>query len=425
MLYCILDNRFGGPHRRTLASARRLRELGVETLFLFGRKSREIWRPEGFESFWCRNIQCFARRYPVLNFLRFCCFLPYHVVRIRRLLRSRSIEIVHVDGVTNFVPALAARWAGVPIVWHYNDHLPGPLKRLLLPLVTNLASRVIVQGEQLKESRTAGNPKLRGKTAVLYSAVDVDQLVPEAHDATERACIRAELGVPSDCVLIGAVGNLNRFKGYPYFLQAAAKIKEQMAANPVSRASCPRFEGETPSTHVRGVRFLVVGRKLDTDLACWEQLQQLTAQLDLEQSVIFAGFRDDIPKVLAALDVFVLPSILESCPLALLEAMAMKVPVVATDVGAVREMVDHGRTGFVVPPCDAGAIAEAVLAVLAMPRDQVRSMAGEARKTVERKFSVGTIARQQKEIYGCLGGRTGLSDTGGESRRPLGKPDTG
>ena len=99
------------------------------------------------------------------------------------------------------------------------------------------------------------------------------------------------------------------------------------------------------------------------------------------------------------MDVFVLPSILESCPMALLEAMAMQVPVVTTDVGAVREIVDHGRTGFVVPPRDPEAIAEAVLAILAESPEQVREMVGQARKTVEERFAVDTIAEQQLQVY--------------------------
>lgn len=380
VLYCILENRFGGPHRLARTVAEHLRRHGVETLFLFGQKTGDVWQPEGFEAFWFRHIQCFTRRHPLVNLVRFGCMLPANLIRIRRLLRRRGITIVHVDGATNFVPALAARWAGVPIVWHYNDHLPGPLKRLLLPLVTRLSSRVIVQGEGLRQSRTAGNPRLRDKTCVLYSAVDTGRLVPGACDAAERDRVRAELGVPRDGILIGAVGNLNRFKGYTYFLQAAAKIRERR----------------------RDARFLVVGRKLDTDAAYGDRLEQLTARLGLKESVFFAGFRDDIPRVLSILDVFVLSSVLESCPVALLEAMAMKVPVVATDVGAVGELLDHGRTGFVVPPRDPDALAEAVLALLARPREQIRDIVEQARKTVEDRFSVDTIARQQLQVYESL-----------------------
>ncbi len=377
VLYCILDNRFGGPHRLAVTVAEYLTGRGVQTLFLFGQKTRDLWRPEGFESFAFKHIQCFTRRHPLLNFIRFCCLLPYNLAGIRRLLRSRGITIVHVDGVTNFVPALAARREGIPVVWHYNDHLSGPLKRILLPLVTRLASRVIVQGEGLRQSRTAGNRRLRDKTCVLYSAVDTRRLVPETQDAAGRARVRAEVGIPADCVLVGMVGNLNRFKGHAYFLEAAARVRQR-----TDRA-----------------RFLVVGRRLETDKAYWEHLQRLTSRLGLQDSVVFAGFREDVPRVLAAMDVFVLPSILESCPVALLEAMAMEVPVVATDVGAVREIVDHGRTGFVVPSRDPGAIAEAVLAVVAEAPERVREMARQARKTVEERFAVGTIGEQQLWVY--------------------------
>jgi glycosyltransferase involved in cell wall biosynthesis len=382
ILYCILDNRLGGPHRRAYAVSLRLRHQGVETLFLTGWKTDDLWRPTGETVFHLRGIQFLQRHHPVLNFIRFLFRLPHNILEIRRIIRSRDITIVHVDGSTNVVPALAAWWAGVPIVWHYNDHPPGSVKRMLEGLMGRLAARVIVQGEGLRQSRTARNPRLCDKTCVLHSAVDTDKLVPDAYDATDRVRMRAELGVPADGILIGAVGNLNRFKGYTYFLQAAAKIRER----------------------VDRVRFLIVGRRLDTDVAYSEHLLQQTAALGLQENVIFAGFRDDVPRVLAALDVFVLSSVLESCPLALLEAMAMKTPVVATDVGAVSEMVEHGRTGFVVPPADAEALAEAVLTVLARPKEQVRDLVDEARKTVERRFSLVTIAKQQLQVYQSLRG---------------------
>jgi len=382
ILYCILDNRLGGPHRRAYAVSLRLRRQGVETVFLTGWKTDDLWRPTGETVFHLRDIQFLQRHHPVLNFIRFLFRLPHNTLEIRRIIRSRDITIVHVDGSTNVVPALAAWWAGVPIVWHYNDHPPGSVKRMLEGLMGRLAARVIVQGEGLRQSRTARNPRLCDKTCVLHSAVDTDKLVPDAYDATDRVRMRAELGVPADGILIGAVGNLNRFKGYTYFLQAAAKIRER----------------------VDRVRFLIVGRRLDTDVAYSEHLLQQTAALGLQENVIFAGFRDDVPRVLAALDVFVLSSVLESCPLALLEAMAMKTPVVATDVGAVSEMVEHGRTGFVVPPADAEALAEAVLTVLARPKEQVRDLVDEARKTVERRFSLVTIAKQQLQVYQSLRG---------------------
>jgi glycosyltransferase involved in cell wall biosynthesis len=380
VLYCILDNRFGGPHRLALTAAARLHGQGVETLFLLGCKTQERWRPAGFESFLCRHIQCFVRRRPLLHLARFCCFLPYNVLKVRRLIRRHAIDVVHIDGVTNFVPALAAALTRTPIVWLYNDHLLGPLRRLLLPLLTRLAATVIVQGEELREVRTGFNPRLRDKTVVLYPGVDLAEFDPARYDAGTRARLRAEWGVPPDGLLIGTIGNINRFKGYTYFLQAARLIKEQ----------------------AKTARFLIVGRKLDTDPGYWEQLQRLAAEGGLADSVTYTGFREDVPAVLSALDVFVLPSVLESCPNVVLEAMAMKVPVVATDVGATSEQLIDGATGLLVPSADAAALAAAVLAYLRKPRAEVDRMLRAARQRAEQVFSLDKTVERQKHLYAEL-----------------------
>lgn len=382
VLYCILDNRFGGPHRLAETVSRRLRRYGVETVFLLGRKSQDVWRPEGFSVFHRRHLQCFTRRRRVWNVAGFCVALPWTLMAVRRLIESNDIDIVHVDGITNFVPALAARLARRPVVWHYNDHVPDLLRGTLLRMVNALACAVIVQGRRMRDDRTGAIPSLHAKTVTLPSAVDSDTLCRENYAADTRARIRAGLGVGPDGPLIGMIGNMNRFKGHAYFIQAARRIKEQIG----------------------NARFVIVGRKLDTDLAYWGRLQRLTAECGLVKDIVYAGFRDDVPAILAAMDVFVLPSVLESCPVALLEAMAMKTPVVATNVGAVTEMVDSGRTGFVVPPRDPQAIAEAVLAILALPPDRVRDMVERARKTVEGDFSVETVARQQLQLYERLPG---------------------
>jgi glycosyltransferase involved in cell wall biosynthesis len=380
VLYCILDSRFGGPHRLAQTTGRQLREHGVETLFLLGQKSDDVWQPDGFHAFACKHIQCFTRRHPLLNFVTFCCFLPANLLKIRKIVRSNGVGIVHVDGITNFVPALAAWLTRTPVVWHYNDHLPDPLRWMLLRLVRALASAVIVQGEKLKEVRTGSDPKLHRKTVVLYPGIDLREFDPDRRDAQARVRLREELGIPVDSPLIGTIGNMNRFKGHTYFIRAAQRIKEQ----------------------VKNAKFLMVGRKLDTDPDYWKQIQQLTAECGLKEDVAFAGFREDAAGILSILDVFVLSSILESCPNVVLEAMAMKVPVVATDVGAVPEMVIHGRTGFVVQPHDADAIAEAVLACLQKPEEQVRSMVEAARKRVEATFAVDIMARQQLHVYRSL-----------------------
>lgn len=377
VLKCILDSRFGGPHRRSYAMAERLRAEGIDTVFLFGHKGGEPAPPGAAGPYYLKHLQFMRRKHAVLHLLGFFLFLPWNLIRVRRILTSAGIDIADVDGVTNIVPALAAAWSRVPIVWHYNDHLPGPIERFILPLVSRLSATVVVQGERLKQNRTGSRPRLHAKTVVIYPGVDMQTFDPTTCKVGARRRVKEELDVPLDGPLIGTVGNVNRLKGHVYFLRAAARIKQ----------------------HIPTARFLLVGRKLETDLRCWEQLQQLTAELGLKNDVIYTGFRDDVADVLAALDVFVLCSIRESCPNVLLEAMAMRTPVVTTDVGAVGELVRHRETALVVPAGDAEAIAEAVLAYLNMPEDEIRRMTEQARKTVEDGFGIDAMARRQLQVY--------------------------
>ncbi len=377
MLYCILDNRFGGPHRRASGVSLRLREHGIETIFLTGRKTNDLWQPEDATVLQLKYIQCYQRRCPLLNLVRFICWLPWNVLRIRRIIRSNAIDVVHVDGVTNFVPALAAATTRTPIVWLYNDHLPAVFERLLLPFVARLAVVVLVQGETLKERRTRGNARLHAKTTVLHSSVDPAEFDPDRYNPEQKERIRRDLGIPSGCAVVGIIGNLNRLKGHAYFIRAAARIRKR----------------------IESVKFLVVGRRLDTDPGYWEQLQRLTAEGGLQNDIVYAGFQSDIPAVMAIMDVLVLASVLESCPVVVLEAMAMRVPVVATDVGAVAELVNDGQAGMVVPAADPDAIAQAVLDCLDGPWERVRTMTEAARRRVEETFAVDRIAAQQKGIY--------------------------
>jgi glycosyltransferase involved in cell wall biosynthesis len=380
ILKCIADTRFGGPHRRSFAIAERLRSEDIETIFLFGPQTDGPNPPCPFESIYLRHLLFLRRRHPVLNLLAFLVFLPWNLIRIRRIIRSRGIDVVDVDGVLNVPPALAGWLCQVPVLWCYNDHLPGTVKGVLLPLVARLATAVIVQSERFARTRTTSHPRLRSKTHVLYPGTDTTLFDPDRYGPDVRRRMRQQWQIATDSSLVGMIGNLNPFKGHEDFLKAAALVKEQNA----------------------GVRFVIVGRKLVTAPGYWQRLERLTAELGLESDVVYAGFCDDIPAVLAAMDVFVLASTRESCPNVVLEAMAMKVPVVATDVGAVSELIADGQTGTVVPPGEPDTMAKAILETLARSPEQTRRITEAARQTVQTSFSLDEAAHQQKELYSSL-----------------------
>jgi glycosyltransferase involved in cell wall biosynthesis len=129
-----------------------------------------------------------------------------------------------------------------------------------------------------------------------------------------------------------------------------------------------------------------------------EELEALTARLGLQDHVIFCGNRRDVQIMLQGLDLFVLPSLFEGLPLALLEAMAAGVPVVATSVAGSCEVIEDGVNGRLVPPADVSALTEAIEGLLDNPA-LARTLAGQGSKTVAERYSIDLIAGAYKGIY--------------------------
>lgn len=174
--------------------------------------------------------------------------------------------------------------------------------------------------------------------------------------------MRTSFGVDADVVLLGVVGDVIRRKGLNYLID-----------------SLPRIISAVPN-----VRLLVVGRQ-DEPFA--DQVKAQVQRLRLEHRVIWEAPRDDIPEVMSALDLYVLPSNEETLPLSAIEAMASGLPVVASGVGGLSECVVPGVTGNIVPPANPGALATAIIDLLSDP--QRRADWGTAGKhRVAEHFSV-------------------------------------
>jgi len=182
---------------------------------------------------------------------------------------------------------------------------------------------------------------------------------------------RKELGLPEEGPVIGTVGRLVPIKGHEWLLKAA-----------------PRVLAEFP--HATFV-FLGEGPLLG-------QLQQLAAGLGISGHVMFMGARQDVPECLAAFDLFAFPSINEGMGRALIEAMAVGVPVVATRVGGIPDVVADGETGLLVPARDETALADALLKLL---RDPARRQAyGQAaRRSMDERFDVKAMVRAIDRLY--------------------------
>jgi glycosyltransferase involved in cell wall biosynthesis len=208
-------------------------------------------------------------------------------------------------------------------------------------------------------------------------------LVPNGvSDATlawsaDRAAVRRGLDLPPEAPVVGALSRLAWKKGLRHLVEAAPRLLESV-----------------PDAHV-----LIAG---DGELRA--ELERQARSLGVASRVRFLGTRRDPLDLLAAFDVFVLPSVVEGMSNAVLEAMARALPVVATDVGGNPEIVGDGETGFIVPPADPAALAAALGKLLQAP-ELAREMGAAGRRRVEQRYRVGHMVAAVERLYDELLGR--------------------
>lgn len=363
---------FGGPHNQALRLAEPLARRGWDTIVLLPKEQGNAaarLRMAGIPVVEAPLGRLRAVPDPRLQ-LRFAASFRPDVARIRRIIRHKRIDLVVVSGLVNPHAAIAARLERVPVVWQILDtRAPMKLRQLLMPLVTRLSDAIMSTGVEVARVHP-GALALGDRLVPFFPPVDTQSFRP---DLARRATARRTLGVPDDAHLIGTLGNLNPQKGHEYLLRAAA----------VARQSRPDVV----------VRVLGADTPTQADYAAGLRAEALALRLLDEGGPLFVDPGACAPELLPAFDLFVMTSVprSEGAPTAILEAMACGLPVVTTDVGAVREMVEEGETGFVTPPLDPPATADAILRVLA--DDSLRTrMAAEARGRALQRYDVDVCA---------------------------------
>jgi glycosyltransferase involved in cell wall biosynthesis len=344
---------FGGPHNQALLLARALERRGVDMTVLV---------PEGPGSAVSRlreakidvvTIPLHRLREslnPAHQFSLLVHFWP-EVRALRGVIRKCDIDLVQIGGLVNPHAAIAARLEGAAVVWQLLDtRAPMALRRVLMPLVVRIADVVMSTGRKVAAVHP-GAEALGERLRIFFPPVDPDLFEPLAMDAVAA---RTEFGLGQADLVVGTVGNLNPQKGHEYLLRAMALARAE------------RTEA----------KLLVVGASHETHRAYERGLYRLCGDLGLVKGrdVIFAGPRADVRPALAAMDVFAFAPVprSEGAPTAVEEAMMMGLPVVATDVGAMAEVVDDGKTGYLVPPLNPQAMSEVLLRLLGDSAERMR-----------------------------------------------------
>lgn len=294
---------------------------------------------------------------------------PLAWAAVTRQMKRQQYDIVHTHLIHGDVYGVtAARMVGVRAVvstrHNDNDFRKYYAVRLLVRAVTRGCQRVICISDHLGSFVRGAEGVSVDQVRVIRYGLDFGRLPP-------RGRWRKGLGIPDDAPLLGIVARLIPQKGHSALLEALPRVAERFPA----------------------VRIAVVG-----DGPLRGELERLAERLGIEARVHFVGHRPNAAEMMSEFDVFVHPSRWEGFGLVFLEAMAAGVPVVATRVSAIPEIVEHGRTGLLVPVDDAAALADAVSRLLA-DREWARAMGQAGRERVLREFTVEAMVRRTCETY--------------------------
>lgn len=215
---------------------------------------------------------------------------------------------------------------------------------------------------QMRESvirNTTINPK---DVIVFPFGVNLTKFNPSLYSLNQT---RRELGLPTDSFILAVIGRLDPQKGQEFFIRAI------------------------PQVLTRNVKayFLIIGQETQGEEGYAKRLRDLVSQLGVQNATRFFPHTDNVPHLLSAIDVLILPSISETFGYVLIEAMAMGKPVIATSAGGVPEIVSEGKTGLLIPPRDPGALAEAILK-LAGDQDDYMRISREARNAAVERFDL-------------------------------------
>jgi glycosyltransferase involved in cell wall biosynthesis len=301
-------------------------------------------------------------------------------IQVRRAAYRHGADLVHANSIRGGIVLALARLGATPAIVHVRDCLPAsPVSTATLRLIGATARTVVANSRYTADSVRAVAPKARLR--VVYNAVDLKRFDPARLD---RASARARLGDAGAAgLLLGVVGQLTPWKGQDTAIEALGLLR--------ARGLDARL------LLVGSAKFVARSTRFDNEDYV-ARLRALAAAAGVQDHVEWLGEREDVPEILRALDGLLLPSWEEPFGRALIEAMALGVPVLATDVGGPSELIEDGREGYLLPPREPQRWAEAIERV-ARSDDGGAAMGLAGRHAVHERFTMAHHLRGMLDVY--------------------------
>jgi L-malate glycosyltransferase len=294
----------------------------------------------------------------------------FAVLKLRKIIKKYNIEIVHAHHPKAHALGLVASLITRVPVFIYTRRVIFPIRKAIfsqLKYKSKRIDKIIAVCEGVKKVLVEYGIQ-PSRIQIIYGGYDLEKIVSKGKEGNR---IRKEFNIKDKELLVSLVGNYSYYKGHTFFLEAVPLILKK----------------------VPQAKFILAGR--DTD---GEELCTLADKLNIKNSLILAGFRTDVPDILAASDITVNASLQEALAGTIIEAFALSKPVIATNVGGNGEAIINKETGLLIPPADAKALAEAVVQLLS-DQDLARKMGKKGYLLAKAKFSLDNMVKQTEKLY--------------------------
>ena len=294
------------------------------------------------------------------------------LLMLKKILKTEKPDILHCHRhAAGIFGVLAGMTDKTRVISHVHGlHRTRSLKRRFTNwLVLRHIDKIITVSDSVRHDVIETNWDIdMSKVVTVKNCIDlkmIDDIKISKMDA------RLKLGI-SDGVVFGTVGRLVPTKGQAYLIEAFSRIQKKIPHS----------------------RLMIVG-----DGPLLKKLTKQAEKLEISSKVLFTGYRDDVLEILRGVDVFVLPSLAEGLSIALLEAMASRLPIIASNVGGIPEVFSNSHCGRLVPPKDVTALSAAMIEIGMLDGDQKEGLGEEGRKKIEEEFTADVMVRQIQEIY--------------------------
>jgi len=336
-----------------------------ETIIIYLMKNSEspnFFEEEGYRVFYISRKKFF--RLPNL----------LGIWKLLRVLKHQKVDILHSHGhKATIYGTIAAKLAGIHIVL---SHVPGlnrskrRRRKFMNWIVLRWVNKILTTGEAVRKDVLRNNPVVRPEQVIpIGNSIDYDRF-SQVHITKQQA--KENLAIKTDAFVFGTVGRLVPTKGYNYLIEAFTQVKQ----------------------HLPSALLVFVGSG-----RLHNQLKEQAAESGFAEDIIFLGRRDDVPQLMRAMDVFVLSSVAEGMPRAMLEAMAAGVPCIATNVGGVAEILENGKFAMMAEANDTNALAKAMAEMTGKSVEEREELAAKAKQHVSENYVHEVVIEKLQSVY--------------------------